>query len=93
MVSGLQRQRVREGRPKINSWDTLRKHLRTKYVPSNYKQQLYTNWSHLKQGSKTVSEYIQEGERLTVLCEIDEPEELRLGRFLGGIKRRHQRKA
>ena len=85
-LEGVQRQRVREHRPKINSWEKLRKHLRRKYVPSNYKQQLYTNWSNLRQGTKLVANYIQEGERLTVLCEIDEPEELKIGRFLGGLR-------
>lgn len=33
-----------------------------------------------------MADYIQEGERLTVLCEIDEPEELKIGRFLGGLR-------
>ena len=77
---------MREDRPKISSWEKLRKHLRRKYVPSNYKQQLYTNWSNLRQGTKSVADYIQEGKILTLLCEIDEPEELKIGRFLGCLR-------
>ena len=53
-------------------------------MPSNYKQQLYTSWSNLRQGTKSVA--TQESERLTVLCEIDEPEDLKIGRFLRGLK-------
>lgn len=84
-LEGIQRQRVREDRPKITTWDKLKKHLRRRYIPSNYKQQLYISWSNLRQGQKSVADYIQEGERLSVLCNIDEPEELRVGRFLSLI--------
>lgn len=45
-------------------------------IPSNYKQKLYTNWSNLRQESKSIADYIQEGERLNVLCKIDEPDAL-----------------
>ena len=54
-LEGNQRQRTRENRSKINTWEKLRKHLRRKYIPANYKQQLYTNWSNLRQGSRTVA--------------------------------------
>lgn len=36
-LEGLQRQRVKEGRPRINTWDKLKKHLRRKYVPPTYR--------------------------------------------------------
>ena len=85
-LEGVQRQKIRENRPKISTWETLRKHLRRKYIPHNYRQQLYANWSNLRQGSRSVAEYIQEGERLAVLCNIDEPEALKIGRFLGGLR-------
>ncbi|XP_057530723.1 uncharacterized protein LOC130809106 [Amaranthus tricolor] len=85
-LEGVQRQKTREDRPKINTWEKLRKHLRRKYVPTNYKQKLYTNWRNLRQGNKSVSEYIQERERLTVLCEVDELEEMKIGRFLCGLR-------
>ena len=48
----------------------------------------YVNWGNLRQGSKTVSEYIQERERLVVLCDINEPEEMKIGRFLGDSEMR-----
>ena len=40
----------------------------------------------MRQGNITVSEYIQERERLVVLCDINEPEEMKIGRFLGGLR-------
>jgi retrotransposon gag protein len=52
---GIQRQRVRENRPRIDSWDKLKKHLRRKYVPPNYKQQLSVKWNTLVQGNRTAT--------------------------------------
>lgn len=85
-LEGIQKQRKREERPRISSWDKLKKHLRRKYVPTTYKQQLFVKWGNLRQGEMTVAEYIQERERLAVLCDINEPEEMKIGRFLGGLR-------
>lgn len=41
-LEGVQRQRVRDNRAKINSWEKLKKHMKRKYVPPTYKQQLYS---------------------------------------------------
>lgn len=85
-LEGIQKQRKREDRPKINSWEKLKKHLRRKYVPSTYQQQLFMKWGNLRQGNMTVAEYIQERERLAVLCDVNEPKEMKIGRFLGGLR-------
>ena len=37
-LEGIQRQRARKDKPKIHSWEKLRKHLRRKYIPTNYKK-------------------------------------------------------
>ena len=55
-------------------------------MPSTFKQQQYMVWKILKQGTKTVVEYIQEREKLIVLCDINEPEEMKIGGFLGGLR-------
>jgi retrotransposon gag protein len=85
-LEGIQRQRVREGKTKINTWEKLKKILRRKYVPSNYTQQLSMQWSTLSQGNKTVAQYIQEWERLSVLCDVRDSEDMRVGKFLGGLR-------
>ena len=59
-LKGVQKQRRREERERINTWDKLRSHLRRKYIPHNYKQQLFVQWSTLRQGDRTVTEYKQE---------------------------------
>lgn len=40
-LEGVQKQRKREEKPKMDSWVKLKKNLRRKYVPSTYKQQLF----------------------------------------------------
>lgn len=63
-----------------------------KYVPSNYKQQLYVQWNTLNQRNRNVAEYIQEWEKLYVLCEVTETDEMRVGKFLAGLKDEISRK-
>ena len=43
-------------------------------------------WNTLTQGSKSVAQYIQEWERLSVLCDIRDSEDMRVGKFLGGLR-------
>ncbi|XP_057517897.1 uncharacterized protein LOC130798821 [Amaranthus tricolor] len=85
-LEGEQKQRRRENRGRINTWDKLKKHLRKKYVPLSYRQQLFVQWSTLRQGSRSVTEYIQEWERLSVQCDLNEPEKMRVGKFIGGLR-------
>lgn len=91
-LEGLQRQRLREGRGRINTWEKLRKHMRRKYVPPTYRQQLYVKLSTLTQGAKSVQEYIQEWEKLSVLCDVAENEEMRVGKFIAGLREEIRRK-
>ena len=85
-LKGLQKQRRREDKPRINTWEKLKKHLRKKYVPLNFRQQLYLQWNNLTQGNKTVAEYVQEWERLSLLCDVHEIENMRIAKFLGGLR-------
>ena len=85
-LEGIQRQRVREGKEKIDSWAKLKKKLMWKYVPGNYTQELSMQRSTLTQGNKSVAQYIQEWERLSVLCDINDSEDMRVETFLGGLR-------
>ena len=77
----MQKQRRREDKPRINR-EKLKKHLRKKYVPSNFKQQLYMQWNNLTQGNRTVAEYVQEWVRLLLLCDVHETEDIRINKFV-----------
>ncbi|XP_057543336.1 uncharacterized protein LOC130821562 [Amaranthus tricolor] len=85
-LEGMQKRRVREERGRINSWTKLKKHMKRKYVPTSYKQQQYIQLNAMKQGTKSVDEYRNEWERLYVLCDPHETEEMRVGRFIAGLR-------
>ena len=85
-LEGIQRRRERGGKPRISTWNKLKKYMRRKYVPPTYRQQLYVQFSTLNQGTKSVQEYVQEWERLAVKCDAQDEEELRVGRFIAGLR-------
>ena len=85
-LEGTQKQRLREERSRINSWGKLKKHMRRRYVSTSYKQQQYVQLNSLKQGNRSVQEYMNEWERLYVLCDLHDPEEMRVGRFIAGLR-------
>ncbi len=73
--------RNRSGKAKINSWDKLKKHPRTTFLPYNY-QRLQS----LKQGSKSVDDYTTEFYQLVARNELQETEEQLVARYIGGLK-------
>ena len=86
-LEGVQEQRRREQRGKINTWEKLKKYMRRKYVPPTYQQQLQVQFNTLTQGTKSVQEYIQKWERLFVLCKTSDDEELLVSKFIAGLRR------
>lgn len=54
-------------------------------MPPTYRQQLFVQWNALTQGNRSVSSYIQEWERFSVQCDVQESEEMRVGKFLAGL--------
>ena len=46
----------------------------------------------MRQENKSVSEYIQEWERLSVVCDTNETEEMKVGKFIGGLREDLRRK-
>ncbi|PKU63881.1 hypothetical protein MA16_Dca009865 [Dendrobium catenatum] len=81
----LKRLRNREGRSKIVSWSKMKKELQRKYIPDQYKQDLFLKFTQLQQQQTTVEEYIGEFEQVSIKCDVVEPEEHTVARFLGGL--------
>ncbi|XP_048502852.1 uncharacterized protein LOC104896849 [Beta vulgaris subsp. vulgaris] len=42
-------------------------------------------WEKIKKGTKTIAQYVEEFERMSILCNIEEREEQTIARFLGGL--------
>ena len=59
--------------------------MRDKYVPYDFDQQNYVRLTSLFQGPMTVLGYIVEFDRLTLLCDLDEKEHMKIARFLKGL--------
>lgn len=53
---GLKARRIRDRKEKISSWESLKRKLRKRYVPSNHRLNLYKKISDLVQGKMSVTE-------------------------------------
>lgn len=83
----LRRERSREGRKPIQKWEKMKRELKRRFLSENYRQENYMKFYNFKQYNLTVEEYIREFEYLMLKCDIKEPEEQTIARFLGGLKR------
>ncbi|XP_021775237.1 uncharacterized protein LOC110739089 [Chenopodium quinoa] len=66
--------------------------MRDRFIPHNFKQSQYVKWSTLQQNGESVEDYIKEFDRLSIVCEITENEELKMGRFVAGLDQELQDK-
>ena len=53
----LKKLREREGKCKITTWDKMKKEMKRKYLPIDYKQEIYHKLHNLKQKEHSVDEY------------------------------------
>ncbi|XP_026416146.1 uncharacterized protein LOC113311530 [Papaver somniferum] len=65
----------------------MRKMIRAKFLPSDYKQQLFVKLQNCQQGSRLVEEYVAEFYNLLARNEINESEEQLVARFIEGLNR------
>lgn len=82
----LNKQRFREGKRRIESWEKMRRELKKKFIPENYRQDCFLKFHNFKQSDVSVEEYIAEFDKLRMLCDIIEPEEQTIARYLGGLR-------
>ncbi|XP_017978278.1 PREDICTED: uncharacterized protein LOC108662429 [Theobroma cacao] len=81
----LKRQREREGRNKIRTWDKMRRELKRKFLLEHYRQEIFIKFHNLRQKTMTVEEYTMEFEQLHIKCDVHEPEEQIVARYLEGL--------
>ena len=68
----IKKQREREGKPRIKTWSKLKKLMIKRFLPDNYKRDLYLRMSSLSQGRLSVEEYIRELEQFQIRSGIEE---------------------
>ncbi|GMJ10817.1 hypothetical protein HRI_004750900 [Hibiscus trionum] len=80
--SQLVRNRRLNGEAKITSWGELKEVLRERFVPPLYRRELKQKLQKIRQGYRTVDEYLKEMESLMQRADIQEDEEDTLTRFI-----------
>ncbi|XP_031375447.1 uncharacterized protein LOC116189849 [Punica granatum] len=82
----LKRRREREGKRRIVTWEKMKRELKKKFLPASYKQDIFSRLYNFKQEELTVEKYTAEFEHLMMKCDIVEPEEQTIARYLGGLR-------
>ncbi|PKI58170.1 hypothetical protein CRG98_021428, partial [Punica granatum] len=82
----LKRRREREGKRRIVTWEKMKRELKKKFLPASYKQDIFSRLYNFKQEELTVEEYTAEFEHLMMKCDIVEPEEQIIARYLSGLR-------
>jgi len=84
--TNLCNKRIRERKKKIHSWEKMKSKLKARFLPSSYIQDSYSQLHNLTQGDMNVAEYTREFEKLLIKCDIQEPEEQIIVRYLEGLE-------
>ncbi|KAK9698053.1 hypothetical protein RND81_08G079400 [Saponaria officinalis] len=74
----MKRQRRRDGKPKVETWEKLKKHLTKRFPPRDYEQDNYLKLTSLSEENSSVSDYIHEFEKMSIICDLEEKQELAL---------------
>jgi len=75
---------VVNGVPRID-WRGMKELLTAQYVPSYHRQQMFDELASLRQGSRSVSEYMSCLKDMLVRCDVRERPEVTLSRFRKGL--------
>jgi len=73
------------GKPLITDWIKMKKKLQEKYLPQSYRNKLLDQWNNLRQGTKSINEYITQFNDYVIRCAIRESEAMTLHRFCRGL--------
>lgn len=82
----LRRQRAHEGRSRIVTWEKMKKELKRKFLPDNFRQDNFLKFHNFKQQDLSVEDYTMEFDHLMLKCNVNESEEQIIARYLGGLK-------
>ena len=82
----IKESRRRAGKPRIETWERLKKHMRRAFLPYNYERTLYNKLQTLRQGSRSVDEYATDFFLMVARTTLAETEEQLVSRFIGGLR-------
>ena len=64
----------------------MKRLMKHRFVPDYYKQELLMDLQSLRQGKRSIGEYVKEFETLMVRCDIQESTFESIARFINGLK-------
>ncbi|XP_062001678.1 uncharacterized protein LOC133718811 [Rosa rugosa] len=82
----LKKQRVRQGKKKITSWDKMKKHMRAVFLPPNLTRLIYQQLQNIRQGLRNVTDYSTEFYQLVARNDLSETDEQLVARYIGGLQ-------
>ena len=59
-----------------------------KFIPQYYKQELFIKTQTLRQGAFYVEDHVKEFEMLMIHCDLQEPQEQTIARFISGLHKK-----
>nr|GEV96079.1 reverse transcriptase domain-containing protein [Tanacetum cinerariifolium] len=82
----VKQKRRQQGKARIETWDKMKKLLRAKFLPINYRQDAFFECHSLMQNNSSVEQFVVDFDRLRMCCGADEEEEQVIARFLGALR-------
>jgi Retrotransposon gag protein len=82
----VRNRRVREGKPKIRTWDKMKKNLMAKFLPAQYRYEAFIEYHNLKQKTLILEQYTNEFDISRMRCDVVEEDEQIVARYLAGLK-------
>ena len=82
----LQTERRRADEEKVCSWALMKRLMRRRFVPDYYKQEILMELQSLRQGKRSIEEYVKEFETLMARCDIKESSDESIACFINGLK-------
>ena len=76
---------TRRQEPPISDWLKMKQVLSRNYLPTTYKSTLLEKWDNLRQGPRSVIDYIEQFQEYKRRCQIVEEEVVTLGRLKKGL--------
>lgn len=82
----LKQNRECHGKPKIKSWDRMKKHLKVAFLPFNYTRTLYQRLQNLRHVNRSVTEYTTDFYQLIARNDLGKSEDQLVARYIGGLR-------
>ena len=82
----MQAERRKNDEEKVNSWALMKRLMRRRFVPNYYRQEMLMELQSIRQGKKSIEDYVKEFETLMARCDIRESSCESIARFINGLR-------